>query len=254
MQNFIILLLVISLLCVFHFESCYVPQIIQKMRVSPLQTLEETTKYCFDKKVPFEIAATYYYTVGHDNYNKQSILTELFSTEKMSKAITYFNSCVISTNPGATIKINNKNMPLLEDILTQNGCYLPLIHDFTLTKIIHDYQHTLNVDKLLNIAIKSNPYAIFMVNYNNVYAYYNYIIMALQTDGNVLFGFPNLQNDKRFVEVAIKNNGLAIRYASQQMKETQEIVCIAIAQNSDAVKFIAESLKHNISNICASFH
>ena len=54
-----------------------------------------------------------------------------------------------------------------------------------------------------------------------------------------------MQNDREIVLKAIQNKGLALQFASEELKNDLEIVLIAIKSNISALKFASNGLKNN---------
>jgi hypothetical protein len=70
--------------------------------------------------------------------------------------------------------------------------------------------------------------------------------IAVKQNGLALqFASESLKNDQEIVKIAVKQNGLALQFASESLKNDQEIVKIAVKQNGLALQFASESLKND---------
>ena len=67
---------------------------------------------------------------------------------------------------------------------------------------------------------------------------------ALSWEGLALqYATEELKGDRKIVMVAVSNNGFALRYATQELKGDREIVMAAVSQQGGALQFATEELK-----------
>ncbi len=62
-------------------------------------------------------------------------------------------------------------------------------------------------------------------------------------------GFKNLRNDLEVVSAAVKENGLALKYASEKLKSDFKIVQKAALQNSSSFQYASQSIKSNSDDV-----
>jgi hypothetical protein len=55
----------------------------------------------------------------------------------------------------------------------------------------------------------------------------------------------SLRNNKEIVLVAVKNDGWALKYASDELKNDKEVVLTAVTQNDYGLKFASENLRND---------
>lgn len=70
-------------------------------------------------------------------------------------------------------------------------------------------------------------------------------IKELSKNGLLLENYPELQNDKDFVLIAVRQNGLALQFASEELRSDKEVVLEAVNENGFALQFASEELKEN---------
>lgn len=71
-------------------------------------------------------------------------------------------------------------------------------------------------------------------------------LAAVAVDGMALQHFPTFNNDAKVVTRAVRQNGLALQFASDGLKEDENVVEKAVKQNGLALQFAAEGLKGNL--------
>ena len=73
------------------------------------------------------------------------------------------------------------------------------------------------------------------------------VMLLIPVIGNIVVGiydFANRKyNDKAFMLTAVQQNGMALQYASEQLKSDRDVVLAAIRKNSWALEFASEQLK-----------
>ena len=68
----------------------------------------------------------------------------------------------------------------------------------------------------------------------------------MEEDGLALkYASDTLKNNSRIVRLAVHNNGLALRYASNKLRDNQDIVEWAVKQNGRSIKYASTRLKKN---------
>eukprot|EP00401_Gymnodinium_catenatum_P050660 CAMPEP_0117608300 /NCGR_PEP_ID=MMETSP0784-20121206/80737_1 /TAXON_ID=39447 /ORGANISM="" /LENGTH=394 /DNA_ID=CAMNT_0005411569 /DNA_START=63 /DNA_END=1247 /DNA_ORIENTATION=+ len=65
---------------------------------------------------------------------------------------------------------------------------------------------------------------------------------AMQNPHTLAFAPHDILSNKEFILRAVRRNGLALRYASEEMQADKEVVCAAINENPGAFRFAAEEV------------
>ena len=72
------------------------------------------------------------------------------------------------------------------------------------------------------------------------------VLDAVKQNGNALaYASERLKDDREFVLAAVTQNGWALEYASETMKDDREIVLAAVKQDVDAFEYASETLKND---------
>ena len=100
-------------------------------------------------------------------------------------------------------------------------------------KIITDKNEALEL-------IKKEP-RIFLLCSDELRADKEVVLEFFKQNGYTLLGA--LQDDKEIVEIAVNQNGLALRDVSQRLRDNEEIVEIAVKQNGEALEYAGDDLK-----------
>ncbi|WP_044881509.1 DUF4116 domain-containing protein [Neochlamydia sp. EPS4] len=83
--------------------------------------------------------------------------------------------------------------------------------------------------------------------------YKEIMLAAVKQNGLALqFASRELKEDKEVVLAAVKQNGLALQFASQELKENKEVVLAAVKQNGLALQFVSEELKNGKDIVLAA--
>ncbi|KIC75891.1 hypothetical protein DB41_GZ00550 [Neochlamydia sp. TUME1] len=75
--------------------------------------------------------------------------------------------------------------------------------------------------------------------------FYQACLELVQKDGLVLKYTPTFRNHKEFVLTAVRQNGLALDYASQELQNDREVVLTAVQQNASAVRYASQELQND---------
>jgi hypothetical protein len=102
-------------------------------------------------------------------------------------------------------------------------------------KIITDKNEALEL-------IKKEP-RIFLLCSDELRADKEVVLEFFKQNGYTLLGA--LQDDKEIVEIAVNQNGLALRDASERLQDNGEIVEIAVNQNGLALRDVSQRLRDN---------
>ncbi|MGZ6298419.1 MAG: DUF4116 domain-containing protein, partial [Parachlamydiaceae bacterium] len=71
-----------------------------------------------------------------------------------------------------------------------------------------------------------------------------FMVVAVQENGYALeYASETLKSNKQLVLTAVQQNGLALQYAAEELKSDREIVLAAVQQNGLALQYAAEELK-----------
>ena len=74
-------------------------------------------------------------------------------------------------------------------------------------------------------------------------------IKQLSKNGLLLENFPDLQNNKEAVLIAVRQNGLALQFASKRLKNDKEVVLQAVKQNGLALYYASDNLINKLKKI-----
>ena len=69
------------------------------------------------------------------------------------------------------------------------------------------------------------------------------VLRLIRKDGNCLAHADKFNGDKAMVLMAVNNVGLALRYASEELRNDPEIVRAAITRNGYALEFASDAIK-----------
>jgi hypothetical protein len=84
---------------------------------------------------------------------------------------------------------------------------------------------------------------------------YNCVLLNILCDGMLLrFASEELRDNQEIVIAAVKQNPMAIKFASDRVKLDETIINTALMQNGDTLKFLSESLQNNINLIKLSLY
>lgn len=78
------------------------------------------------------------------------------------------------------------------------------------------------------------------------------MLSALKRNGELLQYLPHFADDRDFVEVAIKDDGVNIEHASKRLRNNKELALIAIEENNFCVRYLSEELRANAEVAIAS--
>jgi hypothetical protein len=77
---------------------------------------------------------------------------------------------------------------------------------------------------------------------------YDPLIADLQENGLRLNNYkPEYKKNRTLVLTAVKNNGMALKYAHESMKSNKDIAENAIIQNIESAQFFSDSLKNDVA-------
>ena len=72
------------------------------------------------------------------------------------------------------------------------------------------------------------------------------VLKIVKQNGFALeYASEELKNDKEIVLEVVKQNGYALKYASKELKNDKEVVLEAVKQNGYALRFVSETLKND---------
>ena len=74
----------------------------------------------------------------------------------------------------------------------------------------------------------------------------NIILASVKINGNILHKATEFQNDIEIVTKAVKTNGSALQFASQELKSNKGVVLAAVNKNCNAILWSSEELKNDI--------
>ena len=90
-------------------------------------------------------------------------------------------------------------------------------------------------------AVKIN--GLELKKYNDFQNDKDVVLEAVKKDGLALqYASENLQNDKKIVLAAVKRDGLAVQYASNVLKDNKEVGLAASLENSTAEMYLSSDL------------
>ena len=178
-------------------------------------------------------------------------------TEKDQILISYLIKDVLINNKEDISNLINEiyrsdNRKLLLDIIFNNQTSIAnsilgdCLNDFF--KILSTHQYKDFFIKNISLNSKTN---IGYLNYccvedNSDRNNKNLVIEAVKQNGLALEYASNaLKNDKEIVTIAVKQNGLALEYASNALKNDKEIVTIAVKQNGWMLDYASDALKED---------
>ena len=96
-----------------------------------------------------------------------------------------------------------------------------------------------NRSKLYEIFVNEEPIYLTLVKLGN-------IMNTVKNNGEALkYASENAQNNRDIVKAAVKNNGEALEYASERLRDDKEIVIYAVKNNREALKYASERLRNN---------
>ena len=72
-----------------------------------------------------------------------------------------------------------------------------------------------------------------------------YTKMILSANGMNLQYNDEIQDNKELVLIAVKQNGMALEYASKELQNDKEVVMAAVKNNPEAIKYASEELQNN---------
>lgn len=71
------------------------------------------------------------------------------------------------------------------------------------------------------------------------------ILKKIQRKGKLLSKYQQYEDNDVMVNAAIKNNGLALEFASQRLRNDKDIILTAVKQNGLAIKFALDHITDN---------
>ena len=86
------------------------------------------------------------------------------------------------------------------------------------------------------------------MNYNT----FSDICSLIEADGTLLRYVPELQDNKSIVFMAVKENGLALQYASSRLQNDEMIVGVAVKNNGMALQYASDTNKRNAEIVKAA--
>jgi hypothetical protein len=127
------------------------------------------------------------------------------------------------------LKIDKNNIKYVSDELFEDICFILYAYSLNCKVIYERIQNDISFDKAI-------------------------IINAIQNDDNVdmvILQNPDIKNDVDLIKLAIKYSSSPniLRYASQNIKNNNEICFLAIIKNIEAIKYTSEDLKNNFKFI-----
>jgi hypothetical protein len=67
------------------------------------------------------------------------------------------------------------------------------------------------------------------------------------------FTWINIKTDKNIMLAAVKQNGLALKFASDELKNDKELVIAAVKQNALTLKFASDTLRNDKEILIIAF-
>ncbi|EFC48245.1 predicted protein [Naegleria gruberi] len=117
-----------------------------------------------------------------------------------------------------------------------------------------EYDKILNDEELIETSLKnSSDYNINMLTYQLIKyqsklltSNSNIMKIILSRNGNLLKYFPNYQNDRELVKIALQSNVQAFEFASQELRSDFELCNMALSINGSLMKYVTnEDVKNN---------
>ena len=175
------------------------------------------------------IATAVYAQISPDEYETYSEFIR-FPKEEMKNVLLHLKTCI-----NIDIEYSVKNIKLVKELVAKDGCLL-----FMWDNCYKRYRSK-EQQEIIKMALGSNPYSIFMMKKISL----EQLKYALSVNGDILFGFPELQDIKEFVMIAVKSNGLAIRHASRRMKTYPSVAFVAVSNNGLALEYFSTDIKED---------
>jgi hypothetical protein len=188
--------------------------------------------------------------LSNNDYLHYPYLVDFFSYNTVLDDKYMEEYCVLSHLDNAYYEENNISLSLF----LNGGYYSYLFYNEEFKSMTYRSAQEEEITQLDDYIINNVDFKKDLFKYNaNALSYRNEwitdrdtVILAVKNDGSALqFASDDLKSDREVVLAAVKNNGYALEYASYDLTSDREVVLVAINKNSMALQFTDDDLKND---------